>query len=315
MTPKNSSCQVRLDFISVTKYFDFRQECVEAIDKVLSFVPGGEGWAYDNDSRKTLKSVSGLLGQIKYVSGLYHLRLQLSGDFCKVAQQQSLCAYLEANDFNCTRLDICLDDYERRVKFETLKAIGEVGHYRLVQSFKVIQSTPTDGDSKALVGTCYFGKSDKMYRFYNAQAVHGIDADRWELQLRNELAWATMAEYVNDPSCLSSFIVSEIDFGIGSEQYRDFVRFDWWQSLIDDVASARRIQREPYEPDLSRSIMWLDGAVAPTLAVLCNGLGSSKFEVLMNELCTRGNQRLKPYHRQFIQAIQQADLNVFDLLV
>jgi DNA relaxase NicK len=222
-----------------------------------------------------------------------------------------LCQYLESNGFRCTRLDIALDDYKRRVEFETVKAAGDSGHYRLVKSFKSIQSKICS--EAGSVGTCYFGSSDKILRFYNAEFVHGIKADRWELQLRADIAQSAFDVYLSQVENLASMLVAEVDFGIFGKYYRDFVRFDWWESLIQDAGSVYSIPRSSYEPDLSRTILWLDTAVAPTLAVLRSGLGS-QFNVFLNQLCNGGDNRLKPYHKKWIETIYESQIDVLKVL-
>jgi hypothetical protein len=314
--------QTRLDFISCTREFDTLDDIRTAIGWILSYANGDgvDRWEYLDDngrqSLRVLRSVSGLLGWQKVVKSedgiRYHLRLELPGQFCKVAYLIPLCHYLHRERFRITRLDICLDDYLRRVEFPLVKSAGDLGHYRLVESFKSIESAALIGDY--LVGTCYFGKYDKVLRFYDAEFMHGIEADRWELQLRNDHARSAMALYLADPSCLAPIVVGSIDFGIPVDYYRQFRRFPWWQSLIDDASHAVSVSPGRYEPDLKRAIKWLSTSVAPTLAVLRDGLGS-QFETLMIELCNDGSDRLKPYHREWIESIRLSQVDVYDFLV
>lgn len=315
-------CTYRLDYISATNVFNQLDECEAVLTAISAFVPNGERWAYLNPGRanKRLKSVSGLVGWLRLQpDGLCHLRIELPGQFCKSVEQIPLCQYLESNRFRITRLDVCLDDYVRRVNFETVKAAGDCGYYRLVSSFKSIQSAVMVGidareNRESLVGTCYFGNSDKILRFYNAEAVHGIEADRWELQLRNELAQSAFNVYLEDPTCLPTFVTGSVDFGTLGNHYDNFRRFQWWQSLIDEVGNAVPVPRTPYHPDLTRSIDWLARSVAPTLAVLRFGLGDCNFETLLSHICYQGFSRLKPYHRQWIEAIKESEIDVIKLV-
>lgn len=218
---------------------------------------------------------------------------------------------LEQQQFRCTRLDIALDDYKRRVDFKTVKEVGDAGYYRLVKFYKAIESSILPGADP--VGTVYYGNSDKILRFYNAEAVHGIEADRWELQTRADVAQSAFNVYLNEPECLPTLVVGAVDFGVKGKHYYEFDRFHWWQSLIDDAGFARSIPRIPYEPDLSNTIDWLDTAVAPTLALLREGLGS-RFDPLMIELCKGGYRRLKPYQHEWIQTIKKSEIDVFTIL-
>lgn len=311
MTVKNPSCMSRLDFISVTNIFESLDDCEEAITGVAVFVRDGDGWGYLQDRSTRFKSVAGLMGWIKKTDDWYHLRLELPGEFCKCVDQLSLCQYLDSKQFRCTRLDIALDDYKRRVDFNTVKAAGDSGSYMLVEYFKSIQSSILCGADP--VGTCYFGNSDKILRFYNAQAVHGIEADRWELQLRSDIAQSAFDIYLDDSSYLPSLVVGAVDFGIRGSHYDKFTRFPWWESLIEDAGFPYPIPRTSYEPDLSRTIDWLNTAVAPSLLVLRNGLGS-QFDTFLNQLCSRATSRLKPYQHEWIKTIQKSEIDVLKIL-
>lgn len=311
MASKNLNCTCRLDFISVTNVFDSLEECDLAISGVVAFVPDGDRWAYLDKMSSRFKSVSGLMGWLRQVDSIYHLRLEMPGQFCKLVDQLPLCQYLESNRFRVTRLDIALDDYERRVSFEQVKAAGDGRNYRLVESFKSIESAVKRGAD--IVGTCYFGSSDKIVRFYNAQALHDIDADRWEMQLRNDISRSAFDQFLAEPESLASMLLGEIDFGTTGHHYDDFHRFDWWQSLIEDSGTVWRIPRTPYYPDLSRTIDWLNTSVAPTLAVLKQGLGE-RFDVFLSELCSGGYYRLKPYHHAWIGSLQDFEIDPIRLL-
>ncbi|MEG3439901.1 replication initiation factor domain-containing protein [Pannus brasiliensis CCIBt3594] len=291
-----------------------------AIAWVLTFVEGdgADRWEYLDSvggSAQLLRSVSGLMGRQRVVKSgdetRYHLRLEMPGQFCKLVQQLPLCEYLDSEGFRITRIDVCLDDYLRRVPFSAVKSAGDEGHYRLVESFESIESAVLTGDRP--IGTCYFGRSDKRIRFYDAEFMHGFPADRWELQLRNDLARSAFDLFRQDPDCLASLVVGAVDFGIPGNHYRKFARFPWWQSLIDDSGSASRVSGGRYVPDLSRTVKWLDTSVAPTLAVLRSGLGLN-FQQFLTDLCDSGYDRLKPYHHQWIDAIRVSEVNVHDLL-
>lgn len=272
---------------------------------------GVMGGGYLQSTSTRFKSVAGLIGWLKKTDGWYYLRLELPGEFCQLVEQQTLCQYLDFHQFRCTRLDIALDDYKRRVDFNTVKAAGDSGSYRLVEYFKSIQSSILCGAEP--VGTCYFGNSDKITRFYNAEAVHGIEADRWELQLRADIAQSAFDIYLSDPDCLSSLVVGAVDFGIRGDYYRNFTRFPWWESLIEDAGFPYSIPRTSYEPDLSRTIDWLNTAVAPTVLILRDGLGS-QFDIFLNQLCSRATGRLRPYQHEWIKTIQKSEIDVLKIL-
>jgi len=194
------------------------------------------------------------------------------------------------------------DDYTRRVSFSEVKRAGEEGNYKLVDSYKCIESSLTKGSP--LVPTCYFGSSNKQLRFYDAETVHGLPADRWELQLRSDHARSVIDDYLKNSNQLGLFITGSVDFGEGTRT-ENFKRFPWWESLIQDLGGAKRIELAVFNPCFEKSLAWLFSQVAPTLAVARQGYGQIKFMQLVEQVVSEGTKRLKPYHQAWITELKK----------
>ena len=168
----------------------------------------------------------------------------------------------------------------------------------------MIESTIVRGFPPA--PTCYFGKGNKILRFYDAEIVHGISAHRWELQLRNDHARLTLSDYLADPSSLPQFITGAVDFGHESSGYwASFSRANWWESLRSQSGGSRKVKLKPFQPCFERSLNWLYDQVAPTLAIASHGYGPIEFDHLIKDLVEQGSQRLKPYHHSIINEIKK----------
>lgn len=300
--------KVRVDFLTFTCPLKTTAEFENFFEDVLKFSPEtARRWGFygGSESRRFFRAVSGLVGSLRFdkKAGLYHFRGELSGAVCSVFDISALCAFLQERGVNFTRFDVALDDYCRRVSFDDVKSAGELRNYRLVNSYKVVESSVSGSQ---LATTCYFGSSDRVVRFYNAEAVHDIVADRWELQLRNDLATSAVLAFLDDSDCLASLVVGSIDFGVRGTHYDRFTRFGWWQSLIDSVGGVTSTSADPYIPNLDRSIEWLDRSVSPLLAVLKQGMGDDRFFDLISDFADRADSRLKPYHHEFIAALRQS---------
>lgn len=306
---------VRPDYFQGTCYFDSDLDLRACLDLICDLLPIGDSWALLNKSlfcgqsfEHSFKSVRGkLFGGFRKEANSWKMVLQVPGSYWSQLDSSNylpLLSFLLDCGFNPTRFDIALDDYERRIDFNTIKKMGEMGHYRFVNRYKCIESAIVRGSD--IIPTCYFGSSNKMLRFYDAEVVHGINADRWELQLRDDHSRIVIEDYLSDPSLLASFVTGAVDFGFyGSSSSHSFKRVDWWESLRVAAKGAKKIELPDYESCYQKSEDWLYTQVAPTLAVGFHGYGVKGFSALLFDLITEGTKRLKSYQIQWIKELQK----------
>lgn len=253
--------------------------------------------------RQGFKSVCGLAGGYNILESGVEGLIQIQGRLLSAVEQLSIVQLLTNSGLKFTRCDIALDDYNKRVSFNEVRYFGVNGHYRLLDSFKYIESCLVKDMEPA--PTCYFGSSGKVIRFYDADFAHGIPANRWELQLRGQYAQSAISEYLADQSCLAAFVVGAIDFGcFTSLSWRSFNRSSWWQSLIQEVCTQpKKLQVEQLQPDLIRSANWIRNQAGIVLAVLKSGL-EQDFDDWMKEVCLDGESRFRDYHHQQVSFLK-----------
>lgn len=305
---------VRFDYLQGTCFFPSSVELDQFLNQVADFLPLGDSWAFlgygfhsGETYNNSFKSVRGRFhGGIRPDSSGYKLLLHIPGSYFFQLDPNSflpLCKFLTSSGFNFTRCDIALDDYSRRVSFDEVRRAGEDGNYKLVDSYKCIESKIVrDSDP---VPTCYFGSSDKLLRFYNAELVHGIPADRWELQLRRSHAQSVISDYLEDQHCLGQFVTGAVDFGLVGDYWASFRRFDWWESIHSLVGGSLKATLPDFNPTFYKAEQWLFSQVSPTLAVAYSGYGSDRFSDLIVRLVEDGCKRLKPYHLKWIDELKK----------
>jgi hypothetical protein len=303
----------RLDYVQGVCYFDDLSDLEAFLSSIASFLNPADEWSFRNYGLYTgekfskcfSSAASGFRGAYRQLrDGSFKAILFLPGTFMAACQGQSdLISFLSASGFRYTRLDIAVDDYLRRVSPGAVKQVGDLGDYTLVDSFKYISS---GSHSSLQVGTCYFGVSDKVLRFYDAEVMHGIPADRWELQLRRHYANEVVEQFLDNPNCLASLVFHSIDIIDRSRStWRRVYRYSWWQSLREEAGYSVFPASSPYEFDISRSIEWLYKQVAPTLAVCRHGLGEQGFTSLMDDVVASGSDRFQAHHYASIKYLQK----------
>lgn len=287
----------------------FLQVLCRGLNDNFFLLPRRSFWSGNSYSNSFKSHFGGLGGYSSTVSGLTFI-LCLPGKFLsQIHPDQTLDFFRRIRDngadcekFKVTRLDIALDDYSRRVSWDYLSDLVDRGDYVLVSSSKKIASK-SDFFS-GLEGSIYFGSpnSTKLLRFYDAEAVHGIPADRWEVQFRRQRAenafdFCLQCDSVNQ---LGSLVTGAIDF---IERSTNFP-YPFWESIKSDLFSS------PYpvpcgqpKPDLFRSLAWIDRQVGPTLAMLRDTAGEN-WPSLFDSYCQEWRTRYSPYHTNTIKKFQ-----------
>jgi hypothetical protein len=240
-----------------------------------------------------------------WTEGRAECLLSLNGDsldFIPVEKLRQFLADLDDLKANCTKMDIALDDYQRRVTIEQIEQAfkaKQVCGFRLGQRqnperWKGQQLQPI-GDSFDLGrrGGNGSGKSLKVYD--KALESHGeIDAIRWELKLCGERAgqvFEDLCGYESDAKLvkkLTNCVGGCIDFKADPNQTHldRRPRLAWWQSLLDVLGSARLVVNR-VTPPLQKTLLYLWETYIPKLAVgrvIIEGRGGDFLGMLMGWL-------------------------------
>ena len=301
----------RFDYLQGTFYCPNRKIIERLLDILCKFIFPADKWywlkhgiysgeKFDN----AFQSVSGKFrGGFRWESGECRGIIFIPGSFLSKLtehKQYRLVSGLSRLGLKFTRVDIALDDYHRRIEHDWVKEAGHSGLYQFFDKFDY-RASKIVRDSSA-VPTCYFGseKSDKRLRFYDADSVHQIGADRWELQLRREYADCAVDDYLKDPDCLASLVVGSIRFVKSFDvNWRHLESADWWQLLVNAVGT-RRLHRLDVSSHPYDVIAWLERQVAPSLAVLYYGKGSEWFNDFIQDLVNQGFIRFQPKHTALV---------------
>lgn len=307
-----------IDYLSGISKLDTLNQCEELLDDLARLInPKDEPFIEQKSIRLgtvyslTIKSVWKMFGGIKKNrNDGYELLIQLPGQFCRKLENQSEAIKFFSENFRPTRIDIALDDYERRISQNAIDGLGKKGHYKNVDSYELISSK--SGQDSESVSTCYFGALDgnKCIRFYNAEAVHNFDADRWELQARYEYAEQilnTLVENAESPKLaqiMGGFVTGAIDFINPGENWYQDRRYEFWQNLRDELP-AIKLSSPKKEFSLTKMLEWLERQVFSSLAVLYFGLGRQSYLDLMERGAIRHHKNLKPYQLNWIRYLQR----------
>jgi DNA relaxase NicK len=220
------------------------------------------------------------------------------------------------NGFNCTRLDIFLDDYTKEITPELVKEAVDLGNQT-----GFFQNPYTEWYSSGCVGeeqskTYYIGRrgdngSGKVIRCYNKylESKGEIDANRIEAEFSEHYSKNAFAKLIDFPvsswpEVILALMTGAVDFidRSSSEVVADCVRLDWWSAIVDDVGRIR-VSKPRKKKTIKKAIDWVERQVLPTLAMVIGyHFESTQMDVqeLFWEMFLRGEKRMTEVHHSIL---------------
>jgi hypothetical protein len=212
--------------------------------------------------------------------------------------------------FKATRFDVALDDFKKSVSYEQVVDAIKVRNYSRFRN----ASWQENNDKKFPGWTVYMGSkdSDRRVRYYNkfSESKGRVNAYRWEVQLRNSLAYAAFKDYAAippelfeefAPTYLGAVVAGSVEFVDRRPEVRTsrLERLPWWNELVERFGRVRH-KRPQVVKTLQRSIKWIERQVAPTLVVLEQALGLRESIRLIRAMKDEVKERLSRYQEALI---------------
>ena len=302
-----------IDYYSGTCYLNTLKEAEEFFDDLARMVNPRDELTIERKPRKLgedytwrIDSVWGIYGAMRTTQDRVKIGLQLPGEFCRKLENQNEAVQFFQEYTIPTRIDLALDDQKRRISQSKLNAIAKLGHYKGVDSYKFIESKACQDGEEG--GTCQFGQTDKVIRYYNAEIVHNLPADRWELQSRGDYACQITSKLAQESieAVAGGIVTGAIDFVSRGETWRHETRYDFWTELREETGGPITIKPTSQEQSLDKMMNWLKRQVSPSLSVLYFGLGRTQYLSLMESLATYKNDQLTETQLSWIHYLQRA---------
>lgn len=252
------------------------------------------------------------------------LKISLPGKVMSSLNLFEMCSWLisraGANELDCTRIDLCVDDKDRCVKLEEIAQARETGNF-FNASYSSIMSSSKRGHNEGT--TIYFGhpSSHKRLRIYDKTVESNgvVDCIRWEAQYRKVVASEVLFDLLEKvdegekhaAEYISSIVTGVIDFRnrAGNEKNRGRCPvLVWFERFCDALSTAPlRVVVPKKEPLVQRSIDWIDKSVVQSLAVVSKVLGTD-FNAYFKNALREGAERLNNRKRDLIARTDKQQL-------
>jgi len=260
------------------------------------------------------------------------LRFTLSGGLlerCEVPDTVRLIHRLiHIHGAKINRIDLTVDDYSRAMLPEYIREANKVGNYSGYRKKNFQYITDDNGDCYSAGWTIYLGSrtSDKFVRYYNAKIKHGIDAFRYEVEYKGEIANVIANAIANtiakdnakyNSSMIAKNKVNETlssmicELIIGNTAFIDRTSADrlsrsaplpFWHDFVTRMGGkGLKLSPPTIKPTMERAIAWLERSVAGTLAMVSEYVGADKIAYIRS-LAAAGRQRMGARHTSMLQA-------------
>ncbi|GGA14737.1 replication initiation factor domain-containing protein [Okeania sp. KiyG1] len=194
-------------------------------------------------------------------------------------QSNLLASIILDEQLKLTRIDIAFNDYSKKLtpkKLHSWATSGYMRGFRLHSSpFEDFQFTL--GTNVSLGVTKTFGRrsSKKFLRVYEALPVHGKDAIRWELELRDDRARG-MAMFLQQQGLdeIPKYICGSVDF-VNSSKKRvsRCSRLRQWEKFVDYCGGCEKFSIPKQSTSFDKKVEWLFRQCSKNLAIAREVLG------------------------------------------
>jgi DNA relaxase NicK len=261
---------------------------------------------YTANQQAKYQSYRGTLGScISYTYGCNIERINciitLPGQWLKAHSlewiKESVRFFHEKYDTHCSRFDIAVDDYQRKLNWSAIRDACKSGCGVGFREYQFIESKARFGTGK----TIYLGtrKSARYCRIYDRASVTDGKENciRFEIEFKKDLSHTVYIDYlyssdINGAETLSGIIQSQISFVKRKDKNLNrATTLVWWQNFINRI-KGQKIELPRTKPilNIERTLRWVHRNVSKGLLLLKEAIGIDDLNVLFGlwELEARG---------------------------
>lgn len=252
------------------------------------------------------------------------VRVSIPGAVLATCDQTALLAYLHSQKdvygIRATRIDCCVDDELRTLKFEDIASAvssGNYAHARIADIRSPLNMGRREG------WTVYFGssKSDSRTRIYDKAYESKLEntSIRVERQLRDESAESVFyqlchiadnkEQYLGE--FISSFAVSGVDFverENNKKRLSKMSRLPWWQRFLDSVATPLKVVVPKKRTTIQKKINWFSRQASKSVAMIAGVIGIPAFMEFVKEALKEGEAAFKPCDQILVATTSPDDI-------
>lgn len=254
------------------------------------------------------------------------IHIEMTGKGCRTYEGlhgdvwRALFIEVKENGGHFTRIDLALDDFEKKIMMRTIESKVRRGHVRSRWRDARVLNKINLEEGVHIGRTVYFGSSSSRItaRFYDkaleqrAKGVTDNIPEHWvrcEMQCRDERAekivqYLIELYYAPFGELVSMFLRNYLEFVNPNKLDRNKSRWmvsQWWDDFLVETGKLK-LTIKPEKRDLDKVKLWLENQVAASLAMLCvDGQGKVKSLENVFTLAMDGVKKLRSKHLSIVR--------------
>jgi phage replication initiation protein len=264
-----------------------------------------------------VSSVRGLSLGVQRGDRQNRYRCTIPGSLCTSVDPSSLwwfCRRMDAMGATCSRFDIAIDDYSKRLSItDCLRSLLDC-QYHGFNRWRLIHGSGRSGDTGT---TLYLGSrtSERMIRIYDKflESSGAVDSVRFETEFKGELANSVFLWYVGNSGIYDRTLdlAGTATAGIGFVDRTDknlqrCALQPFWRLFLERLGERVRPTVRRTEVTIERKLEWVRRSVSKTLAVLGDALGANRIDELIFELKIDAKKRYTSHDEYVIQQYKES---------
>jgi DNA relaxase NicK len=243
--------------------------------------------------------------------------LEVTGKALDQLSREQVCDLLNGlealGDYRCTRLDLFIDDLDRRIDLAEVYRCHQEGRVAGPRKARLGQESKPGEVTSDMIAFGSRGKkgNGRYWRFYDKrlESKGRNPAIRVEVELTDAKAHDALAYLQANMDTfersIGQIVTTGIDFfDVKKKNLSRSQRCPWWQAVLD-AFPALKYQQPVKENSLDSVIGWLMNAVAPSMGMLRKAMGREGYYHLCDSLANNGEHRLSDKHKRILRACKE----------
>lgn len=263
----------------------------------------------------TTECGSGVFNYNVRENGSFDSMIEFRGGLLKTlhpAQLRELLQLLLGYGFRCTRIDLCIDDYDKVLDFGVVQEALRAGNIKYFRSGTSISGWGDDSGA-----TIYFGKrgSDRCGRLYDKSIESGgeMDCYRLEAELKGNQAVVAFSNLSLSTLELADWVglVSSVCLGVFDFVDRSFdekvercPRLTWWEKFCNYFPGHVRYRVHRHDNTVQQTREWFGRSVVVALATIKEAVGHYDFNKWLASMMSDGLGRMSSRHWKRVETYQ-----------
>lgn len=248
-------------------------------------------------------------------SGSYDAMLEFRGALLRTLHPEGLrelCQLLHGYDFRCTRLDPCIDDYDKVLDFALVDEALDAKNVKYFPAGNSVNGWGNDAGRTRYFGTRSSSRHGRLYdKFVESRGE--MDCYRLEAELKASHAAVAFSNLSVADCGLADWVgmISSVCLGVfdfvdrtADEKIERCPRLSWWEKFCSYFPGHVRYRVHKPTTTIQKTREWFGRSVSKSLATVREAMGNYDFCNWLDSEIAKGRARMTCRDYKKVEAYQ-----------